>query len=75
MRLHADAGSWDQAAAVAKDAAPYMHPRLASTTLGSDPDRPLLHEMSDSRKSIDEAVMGFLAASAGQPETEDGPSK
>lgn len=30
MRLHADAERWDEAAAVAKDAAPYVHPKLAA---------------------------------------------
>jgi hypothetical protein len=30
MRAHHEAGRLDEAAAVAKDAAPYIHPRLAS---------------------------------------------
>lgn len=30
MRQHADAERWDQAAVVAKDAAPYIHPKLAA---------------------------------------------
>lgn len=30
MREHAKAKRWDDAASIAKDAAPYMHPRLAS---------------------------------------------
>ena len=30
MREHYDAERWDEAAAVAKDAAPYMHPKLAA---------------------------------------------
>ena len=30
MRAHYDAGKLDDAATVAKDAAPYMHPRLAA---------------------------------------------
>lgn len=30
MRFHSEAQRWDQAASVAKDAAPYMHPRLAA---------------------------------------------
>ena len=30
MREHADAERWDDAAAIAKDAAPYLHPRLAT---------------------------------------------
>jgi hypothetical protein len=38
MRWHEEAGRWDQAAAVARDAAPYCHPRLSSTetTMQSD---------------------------------------
>jgi hypothetical protein len=30
MREHAKENRWDDAASIAKDAAPYMHPRLAS---------------------------------------------
>ncbi|MCI0598596.1 MAG: hypothetical protein L0Y60_03585 [Beijerinckiaceae bacterium] len=30
MKVHADARRWDQAAMIAKDAAPYIHPRLAA---------------------------------------------
>lgn len=30
MKVHLDAKRWDQAAAIAKDAAPYIHPRLAA---------------------------------------------
>lgn len=30
MREHYDSERWDEAAAVAKDAAPYMHPKLAA---------------------------------------------
>ena len=37
MRPHVEAGGWDAAAAIAKDAAPYVHPRLASTTLEAKP--------------------------------------
>ena len=28
MRKHTDANEWDRAATIAKDAAPYIHPRL-----------------------------------------------
>ncbi len=31
-----------EAAAIAKDAAPYYHPRLAQTTLQSNPDKPII---------------------------------
>jgi hypothetical protein len=34
MRVHLRARRWDQAAAVAKDAAPYMHPRLTAVEVG-----------------------------------------
>ncbi len=30
MKVHADAKRWDQAASIAKDAAPYIQPRLAA---------------------------------------------
>jgi hypothetical protein len=30
MKEHVDAKRWDQASAIAKDAAPYVHPRLAA---------------------------------------------
>lgn len=30
MRMHVNAGRWDDAAAVAKDAAPFVHPKLSS---------------------------------------------
>jgi len=30
MRTHADKNEWDEAASMAKDAAPYMHAKLAS---------------------------------------------
>lgn len=30
MKVHVDAQRWDAAAAIAKDAAPYIHPRLAA---------------------------------------------
>src|SRR4051794_32588352 len=60
MQMHTEAGRWDEAAAIAKDAAPYIHPRLASTTLGSDPDRPLVHDVSDSRKPLSEFLAEFM---------------
>jgi hypothetical protein len=63
MRLHAEAERWDQAAAIAKDAAPYIHPRLASTTLASDPERPLFPEIVDNRPSLNDLFAEFRAKS------------
>ena len=34
-------GRLEDAAKIAKDAAPYMHPRLSNVELCSDPDQPL----------------------------------
>lgn len=41
-----NAGDLEKAAGVAKDAAPYMHPRLAAVEIGSDPDAPVKVEFS-----------------------------
>lgn len=41
MRLHADAQRWDAAAEVAKDAAPYIHPRLAAVEHKGPDDGPI----------------------------------
>jgi hypothetical protein len=34
-------GNLQEAAKIAKDAAPYMHPRLSNVELSGDPDSPL----------------------------------
>ena len=59
MWLHADAGRWDQAAMIAKDAAPYMHPRLANTTLASDPENPLFQHVVDTRPPLEHYLAEF----------------
>ena len=41
MREHALAERWDQAAAVAKDAAPYCHPRLAAVEVSGEDGGPV----------------------------------
>lgn len=41
MRTHYDAKDWDKAASVAKDAAPYIHPRLAAIEHGGEGGGPL----------------------------------
>lgn len=55
MTIHVNARRWDQAAAIAKDAAPYIHPRLAATqvVLGAKPE--LLNEMPG-KLEISEAI-------------------
>lgn len=44
MREHADKEEWDLAAAFAKDAAPYMHPKLQSVMHTGDADKPVVTE-------------------------------
>jgi hypothetical protein len=41
MRFYWEAGNRDKAAAIAKDAAPYMHPRRTSVDVGGKPDAPV----------------------------------
>jgi hypothetical protein len=41
MTIHVKARRWDQAAAIAKDAAPYIHPRLAAMHVMRAPDAAL----------------------------------
>ncbi|MET3409480.1 hypothetical protein [Methylobacterium sp. 1030] len=41
MRHHADASRWDEAAGVAKDCAPYIHPRLAAVEHKGPDDGPI----------------------------------
>lgn len=44
MRYYADQGDLDKAASFAKDAAPYMHPRLASVEHGGQDGKPIRTE-------------------------------
>jgi hypothetical protein len=45
MREHYGSGKFDEAAAIAKDAAPYMHPRLAAIEHGGKDGGPLVVEV------------------------------
>ena len=46
MRLHAEDSKWDEAAGIAKDAAPYIHPRLAAIEhAGKGPGGTILTEV------------------------------
>ena len=47
MREHAEAGRWDESAAVAKDAAPYLHPRLSSVDVRSQNEVTLHNVVAD----------------------------
>ena len=41
MRFYYEAGNFDKACAFARDAAPYIHPRMASIAVGGKPGSPI----------------------------------
>lgn len=77
MRTHADKDEWDEAASIAKDAAPYMHAKLASiqhTGRGGGPIQTVdLTKLSGDELAQLEAIFGPLAGAAGD-DAEDDPA-
>ncbi|MFE1598203.1 hypothetical protein [Methylobacterium sp. ID0610] len=75
MRRHVGANRWDDAAALAKDAAPYMHPRLQAVAHTGPNNGPILTadltKASDEQLDALEALLGPLAGAAGG-DAEDG---
>lgn len=69
MRDHLKAKRLDQAAAIAKDAAPYMHPRLAAVAHSGPKGGPIqtldLTNLSDEKLAALETVFGPLATASG----------
>jgi hypothetical protein len=67
MRRHADAEQWDEAAAHAKDAAPYIHPKLAAVQHTGRDGGPILtadlSKLSNDQLATLELVFGPLAGS------------
>ena len=67
MRKHVEAERWDEAAAQAKDAAPYMHPKLAAVQHTGRDGGPILttdlSKLSNDQLATLEAVFGPLAGS------------
>jgi hypothetical protein len=67
MRKHADAEEWDEAAAHAKDAAPYIHPKLAAVQHTGRDGGPILtadlSKLSNDQLATLELVFGPLAGS------------
>ncbi|WP_233282632.1 hypothetical protein [Agrobacterium tumefaciens] len=72
MRAHVDKNDLDAAASIAKDAAPYMHAKLASvqhTGRGGGPIQTVdLTNASEEQLNALEAVFGPLAGSGGDDE-------
>ncbi|KQV83254.1 hypothetical protein [Rhizobium sp. Root1220] len=76
MRAHAEKNDWDAAASIAKDAAPYMHAKLASvqhTGRGGGPIQTVdLTNVSDEQLNALEAIFGPLAGASGDDEGDPG---
>ena len=75
MNVHVDAEEWDQAAALAKDAAPYMHPKLAAIQ-HSGPKGGPIQTVDLTNVSLDdleriEALSGPLASGSGNDDERD----
>ncbi|MFA1625231.1 hypothetical protein ACDY96_21305 [Rhizobium mongolense] len=72
MRQHADKKDWDAAASIAKDAAPYMHAKLASVQHSGPKGGPIqtvdLTNVSEEQLNALEAIFGPLAGASGDDE-------
>lgn len=72
MRTHAEKEDWDAAASIAKDAAPYMHAKLASVQHSGPKGGPIqtvdLTNVSDDQLAALEAIFGPLAIAGGDDE-------
>ncbi len=65
MREHVQKNDLDRAAAIAKDAAPYMHPRLASMQHSGSVGTYDLSKLSDDELDRLESIFGPLAFAGG----------
>ncbi|NTJ00339.1 hypothetical protein G6L07_08375 [Agrobacterium rhizogenes] len=76
MREHAKKKDWDAAASIAKDAAPYMHAKLASiqhTGKGGGPIQTVdLTHASEEQLNALEAIFGPLAGSGDDDASDQG---
>ncbi|MCJ8519000.1 hypothetical protein ABID21_001907 [Pseudorhizobium tarimense] len=76
MRAHADKDDWDAAASIAKDAAPYMHAKLASVQHTGRNGGPIqtvdLTNVTDDQLNALEAIFGPLATASGNDEGDTG---
>jgi hypothetical protein len=71
MRLYWEAGNHDKAAAIAKDAAPYMHPRLTSVDVGGKPGTPI--ETKDVSNAELARRIAFILGQAAREQAEETP--
>lgn len=75
MRTHAEKEDWDAAASIAKDAAPYMHAKLASVQHSGPKGGPIqtvdLTNASDEHLAALKAIFGPLAGGPGDDDEGD----
>ncbi len=75
MRAHAEKKDWDAAASIAKDAAPYMHAKLASVQHSGPKGGPIqtVNLTNVSADDLDrlEALFGPLAGGSGDDDASD----
>lgn len=74
MREHYDKNDFDAAASIAKDAAPYMHPKLASTQHSGPNGGPIpvnVSQLTDDQLAALEAIFGPLAGGPGDDDEGD----
>jgi hypothetical protein len=74
MRKHAEEKDWDAAASIAKDAAPYMHAKLASVQHSGPKGGPMQMQTVDLTNASDEhlaALKAIFGPLAGGPSGDD----
>jgi hypothetical protein len=71
MRFYLDAGNLDKACAFARDAAPYIHPRMASIAVGGRPGEPI--ETKDVTNTELARRIAFILGQAAREKAEETP--
>lgn len=66
MRDAWESGDKKEAASIAKDAAPFVHPKLASVTLEGNDEKPLVHEHRNVDADAFSSRIAGLAARGGE---------
>ena len=71
MRFYYEAGNLDKACAFARDAAPYIHPRVASIAVGGKPGAPI--ETKDVTNEELARRIAFILGQAAREKAEETP--
>jgi hypothetical protein len=71
MRFSLEAGDLDRAAALAKDAAPYVHPRMASVSVGGQAGAPPIETREVSHVELARRI-AFILGQAAREQADQG---